>query len=101
MSLEHADVVVIGGTSGIGLEVARQAAAAGARVIAAGRSPDRARDAQAVLGDAVTVRTLDMIDEAAVRSFFAERRAVDHLVVTATGGTLRFGNVAETPMQDV
>src|SRR5437868_1794485 len=82
----NAQVVVIGGTSGIGLEVARSAAAHGARVTAAGRSPERIRAAQASLGDAVAVRALDMSDEAAVEQFFSAFTAVDHLVVTATGG---------------
>jgi NAD(P)-dependent dehydrogenase (short-subunit alcohol dehydrogenase family) len=101
MALANAHVVVIGGTSGIGLEVARSAAAQGARVTAAGRSPERIRAAQASLGDAVDVRALDMADETAVGEFFASSRPIDHLVVTATGGPLRFGKVADTPMSEI
>jgi NAD(P)-dependent dehydrogenase (short-subunit alcohol dehydrogenase family) len=100
-SLAHSTVVVIGGTSGIGLEVARAAAAADARVFVAGRSVDRARAAQMSLGDAVRVRTLDMTDETAVQTFFAGLHGIDHLVVTATGGALRFGTVLDTPMQEI
>jgi len=101
MALANACVVVIGGTSGIGLEVARSAAARGARVTAAGRSPERIRAAQASLGDAVEVRPLDMADEAAVEQFFASCSGIDHLVVTATGGPLRFGKVVDTPMSEI
>src|SRR5689334_8529452 len=101
MALANAHVVVIGGTSGIGLEVARSAAARGARVTAAGRSPERIRAAQASLGDAVAVRPLDMSDERAVEEFFASSAAIDHLVVTATGGPLRFGKVVDTPMSEI
>jgi len=101
MALANAHVVVIGGTSGIGLEVARSAAAHGAQVTAAGRSPERIRAAQASLGDAVDVRPLDMADETAVEEFFASSRAIDHLVVTATGGPLRFGKVVDTPMAEI
>jgi NAD(P)-dependent dehydrogenase (short-subunit alcohol dehydrogenase family) len=101
MALANAQVVVIGGTSGIGLEVARSAAAHGARVTAAGRSPERIREAQSSLGDAVNVRALDMSEEAAVEQFFRAFKAIDHLVVTATGGPLRFGKVVETPMSEI
>jgi NAD(P)-dependent dehydrogenase (short-subunit alcohol dehydrogenase family) len=101
MSLRNANVFVIGGTSGIGLEVARAAAAAGSRVTAAGRSPERVRAAQESLGDTVAVRTLDMVDESAVRSFFADAISIDHLVVTATAGSLRFGKVVETSMGQI
>jgi NAD(P)-dependent dehydrogenase (short-subunit alcohol dehydrogenase family) len=101
MALANAHVVVIGGTSGIGLEVARSAAASGARVTAAGRSTERIRAAQASLGDAVVVRALDMSDESAVKQFFASCPGIDHLVVTATGGPLRFGKVVETPMSEI
>jgi NAD(P)-dependent dehydrogenase (short-subunit alcohol dehydrogenase family) len=101
MALANAHVVVIGGTSGIGLEVARSAAASGARVTAAGRSTERIRAARASLGDAVAVRALDMSDESAVKQFFASFPHIDHLVVTATGGPLRFGTVVETPMSEI
>jgi len=101
MAVANSQVVVIGGTSGIGLEVARSAAAHGARVTAAGRSAERIRAAQASLGDAVAVRALDMSDEAAVEQFFSTFKAIDHLVVTATGGPLRFGKVVDTPVSEI
>lgn len=99
VSLSDATVVVVGGTSGIGLEVARQAAAAGARVIAAGRSEERAKTARETLGTSVDVRTLSMGDEPAVRAFFSQLPAVDHLVITA--GRIGFGRVVETEMAAV
>jgi NAD(P)-dependent dehydrogenase (short-subunit alcohol dehydrogenase family) len=93
-SLRDASVVVIGGTSGIGLEVARVAAAAGANVTAVGRSAEHARSAAESFGSAVAVRTLNIGDEAAVRALFEPMSSVDHLVVTA--GRLGFGRVADT-----
>ena len=101
MSLQNMNVVVIGGTSGMGLEIARLAAAEGARVTAAGRSADRARAAQSSLGDDVAVRSLDMANEPAVKSFFAAMNVIDHLVITATGGALRFGKVVDTSMAEI
>lgn len=91
-------VVVVGGTSGIGLAVARAASAAHARVIAVGRSEARACAAQEALGDDVAVRTLDMNGEPAVRSFFQNMTSVDHLVITA--GRIGFGKVLETAMAE-
>jgi len=99
MSLENATVIVVGGTSGIGLEVARAAAAAGARVAAVGRSEDRARAAGRALGSGVTVRTMDMGDEDAVRSLFGAFELIDHVVVTA--GRIGFGKILETDVSTV
>jgi NAD(P)-dependent dehydrogenase (short-subunit alcohol dehydrogenase family) len=71
-------VVVIGGLSGIGRAVVEQAAAEGARVIAAGR---RARPAD--WPSQIEAVQLDVTDDAAVQRFFADVGAFDHLVVTA------------------
>lgn len=45
MSLNGAKVVVIGGSSGMGLAVAKMAADEGARVVIAGRSEEKLRQA--------------------------------------------------------
>jgi NAD(P)-dependent dehydrogenase (short-subunit alcohol dehydrogenase family) len=71
-------VVVIGGLSGIGRAVAEQAAATGARVIAAGR-----RAAPAGFPAQIEAVQLDIGDEAAVQRFFAGLGPIDHLVSTA------------------
>ncbi len=49
MNLEHQHLLVVGGSSGIGLAVARQALAAGMRVTIAGRSDERLQQAVAEL----------------------------------------------------
>jgi NAD(P)-dependent dehydrogenase (short-subunit alcohol dehydrogenase family) len=79
-------VVVAGGTSGIGLEVARTAAARGARVVVAGRDRARAEAACAGVAGDVRARALDAADRAALDAFFREVGAVDHLVLTLSGG---------------
>ena len=101
MSLHNAGVVIVGGTSGMGLEIARSLAVLGARVTAVGSSAQRVRVAQESLGSSVTVRPLDMTDERAVQSFFSGFRSIDHLVVTATGRAHLFGTVVETPTADI
>ena len=78
-------VVVLGGSSGIGLETARRARAEGADVIITGRNPERLRDAADEVG-ALSSAAFDATDPAALGRFFADLPApVDHVMVTAGG----------------
>lgn len=76
--MKDTTVVVIGGLSGIGRAVAEQAAAAGARVIAAGR-----RAAPADFPASITTAQVDISDEASVARLFGSIGPFDHLVITA------------------
>lgn len=77
-------LVVIGGSSGIGLETARRARAEGADVILTARDPDRLRRAGLELG-ARTV-AFDATDLERVRRFFDELPSpIDHVLVTGPG----------------
>jgi len=67
--LEGKRVVVVGGSSGIGLATADAAAAAGADVVAVSRRTEAA---------------LDVVDEGSVASFFETVGTLDHLVFTPT-----------------
>jgi NAD(P)-dependent dehydrogenase (short-subunit alcohol dehydrogenase family) len=91
MRLEGKRVVVVGGSSGIGLETARLALGAGAAVTIAGRSENRLRKAVAALGapDCVRMVIADMTDEASLQSLFAGEDRVDHVFLPA--GELRPG----------
>ena len=78
-------VVVIGGSSGIGLETARRARAEGASVVLAGRNPDRLERAAAELG-ALSSAAFDATDPAALDRFFGDLpEAIDHVMVTGPG----------------
>lgn len=83
---EH--VVVLGGTSGIGLATAKAALAQGYAVTILGRDPARLAAALAELGQAARGQTLDALDRPALDAFFADAGAgFDHLVLSvATGG---------------
>jgi NAD(P)-dependent dehydrogenase (short-subunit alcohol dehydrogenase family) len=86
-TLTNKNVVVIGGTSGIGLATAIAASELGANVWAAGRSEshlDKAREASA---GRIKLVSLDTHDDAALQQLFATVGRVDHLVSAATGGT--------------
>lgn len=88
-------VVVIGGSSGIGHEVARQARAYGADAMITGRDPRRLAKATDVL-DGVRSALLDAHDETALDRFFGELGGVDHLV-SMVGDSMAGGFLATTP----
>jgi NAD(P)-dependent dehydrogenase (short-subunit alcohol dehydrogenase family) len=76
-------VLVIGGSSGIGLETARLARAEGAEVVLTGRDPDRLRRAAAEVG-ALRTEAFDATDFDRLARFFAELPGpLDHVMVTA------------------
>ena len=78
-------VVVIGGSSGIGLETARQARAEGAAVVLTGRDPERLRHAALEL-DALSSAAFDATDFDRLKRFFDELPTpVDHVMVTGPG----------------
>jgi NAD(P)-dependent dehydrogenase (short-subunit alcohol dehydrogenase family) len=86
MRLDNQRVVIIGGSSGIGLETARLALTEGALVTIAGRSEDRLqRAADSVLsgGDRLRVVVADLSEESSIRSLFAGEGHVDHVFVPA------------------
>ena len=84
LGLQEQRVLVVGGTSGMGLGVAQAVMDAGALVVVAGRRPladRRALDApEGRLGHAL----VDVTDEASVRALFDDLGVLDHVMVTAS-----------------
>jgi NAD(P)-dependent dehydrogenase (short-subunit alcohol dehydrogenase family) len=83
MTLETKRVVIVGGTSGIGLAVARAAIEAGAEVLVASAKQSSVDRALRDLPAGATGRIIDVADISAVASFFAEVGELDHLIYTA------------------
>ena len=83
MALTGQRIVVIGGSSGMGLATAHAAAAAGAVVTIASSSKERIDAALAELPDSCDGAALDVRDEAAVADLFARVGELDHVVFTA------------------
>ncbi|RKN47029.1 SDR family oxidoreductase [Streptomyces hoynatensis] len=91
-------VVVMGGTSGIGLETARRQAAAGAEVIVTGRDPERLAAAKDVVAAAEQV---DGTVEAEVSAFFERVGEFDHLVLAFSPGALGLGPVKSVELAQI
>lgn len=82
--LRNQTVVVIGGSSGIGLETARLTRAEGADVIITARDPDRLHRAGLELG--ANIAAFDATDFERLERFFDELPApIDHGLVTGPG----------------
>lgn len=78
-------VVVIGGSSGMGLETARRAREEGAEVILTGRNAEHLKQAAAEVGARDTA-AFDVTDPAALDRFFADLPGpIDHLMLTGGG----------------
>ena len=83
MTVQDQRVVVLGGTSGIGLATARLAADQGATVIVASSNPSSVQRALTALPSSASGQAVDLTDSAAVAAFFAGLDPFDHLVFTA------------------
>ena len=81
--LQDKKVVIIGGSSGIGFESAKQVISEGAEVIIASRSEGKLQNALEQLGDNAMAFTLDTTQEQQVQSFFEKVGKFNHLVVSA------------------
>jgi NAD(P)-dependent dehydrogenase (short-subunit alcohol dehydrogenase family) len=93
MNLSEKRIIIIGGSSGLGLAVAQAGAIAGARIVIAGRSEERLQNAlKAIQGKAEGLR-LDVRNEEEVKSFFSKIGEFDHLATpgssTFAGGCLK------------
>lgn len=96
LSLTNKKVLVVGGSSGIGLGTAKMAAEAGAKVTIAGRSQDRLDAALKTLPKGVVARKLDATSDAEVEAFFKADPTWDHVVTSAGAGGR--GALAGIPM---
>jgi len=90
-------VVVVGGSSGIGLSTAELAKSEGADVIIASRNSERLKAAAEKLG--ATAITADVTSDESIEKLFRSTGPVDHVVVTAA--QLRTGPFKTVAMEDV
>lgn len=89
-------ILIIGGSSGMGLATARLAMELAAEVTIASRSQEKISAALAQLGPAAQGKVLDLRSDTAVSAFFADGPAFDHIVVT--GSDVSIAAVRELPL---
>ena len=100
MKLAGQTILVIGGTSGFGFQVAVQAAQAGAGLVITGRNPQKLSAALLQLqagGAPVSGHVVDAADPGELRSFFQQVEPFDHLVSMAGG--FMGGGFLEAPVE--
>ena len=78
-------VVIVGGSSGMGLATAQQLAAIGAEVVIASRSSDKLNKALESIDGRKSAQVLDFRDQQNVDEFFAAVGPFDHLVLMGAG----------------
>ncbi len=93
-NLTGRNVVVIGGTSGIGLATAKQAQELGANVWAVSRSEDRVNKVASQFPD-INFSVCDTHDIDGLQALFSKVSKVDHIVATATGANRTMAHFME------
>ena len=97
-SLAGTRVLVLGGSSGIGLATARAAAAAGAKVTLASRSSDKVNAAAMQVGKGAVGVSIDTTIDTALEAFFSKQPEWDHIVVSVAAG--RSAGLQDLSLQD-
>lgn len=95
--MKNKKVIVLGGSSGIGLATAKAALEAGAEVSIVSGNPARLASAMAEVGGARGF-VVDLRQEQEIKAFFEKVGAFDHLVYTA-GENLSLAVLADTDME--
>lgn len=98
-SLEGKHVIVMGGSSGIGLSTAKAAAEKGAIITIVASSQSRIELALSQLPESATGQSVDLSKEENIRNFFANQSSFDHLVYTA-GENLQLTNIDEISLAE-
>jgi NAD(P)-dependent dehydrogenase (short-subunit alcohol dehydrogenase family) len=80
---DRRSVVIVGGTAGIGREIAQRAAARGDDVTITGRDKDRTAAVAAEIGAGVRGAALDLAEPSGLAAGLADVGSVDHLVIAA------------------
>jgi NAD(P)-dependent dehydrogenase (short-subunit alcohol dehydrogenase family) len=97
MNLKGQKVIVMGGSSGIGLATAQLAAQAGADIIITGRNADKLQHALPSLSNSnqAQAEIVDATSPETVQDFFQRVGRFNHLVIAVTGGPRAFGPFAQ------
>ena len=98
-TLNGKKVVLLGASSGLGLETAKAAAAAGAKIIIVSSNQGRIDAALQQLPEHSEGYTADLASESQIISLFEKIGNFDHLVFTA-GENIKLGHLEATTIED-
>lgn len=98
-NLANKKVLILGGSTGLGLATAKAAAAEGAIVTIVSNNPGRLAEAAQQLPPSATTYSVDLSSEAAIQSFFETFGKFDHLVYTA-GENLSLSVIKDMDLAD-
>ncbi len=90
-------VVIIGGSEGIGLAVARAARTVGANVLAVARTLERLEIAQHTVSG-LEIHVADINDLKSIEGLFSKIQMVDHVYIAA--GSTKTGGPLDHPLHD-
>src|SRR5690349_11251363 len=97
-NLKEKKIIIVGGSSGIGLAVATMAYESGATVILTSREARKANQIAQKIGTTVMGLPLDVDDERAVNAFFRSQNAIDHIYIAA--GSTKIGKLQEGDLEE-
>jgi NAD(P)-dependent dehydrogenase (short-subunit alcohol dehydrogenase family) len=97
-NLKSKTVVVVGGSSGMGLAVAQMAFELGAEVTLTSRNLNKAIAAASSIAASVKGLALDVDDEQAVNAFFKPFSSIDHIYIAA--GSTKLGSVSDGVLEE-
>jgi len=98
-SLKNKRVIILGGSSGLGLATAKAAAAEGANVVIVSGNQSRIDSALKELPEGSTGFAVDLSEEEKIRQFFESAGKFDHLVYTA-GENLTLHTINQTDIDE-
>jgi len=97
-SLENQHILIVGGSSGMGLATARMSVALGATVVLASHDEKKLNDSVNSLGPSASAVLVDVTKEESIKALVKKIQAIDHLFITAgPGGRSGF---LENPIDD-
>lgn len=99
MKLRNHKVVIIGGSSGIGLATAVAALEEGASVVIASRSKEKLEKANEQLDNKALVYEVDLADRASLQTLFQEVGDLNHLFISAADP--QTGLLMNTDMEEI
>jgi NAD(P)-dependent dehydrogenase (short-subunit alcohol dehydrogenase family) len=97
MTLVGSNIIIAGGSSGIGLATARLFKQSGAKVTITGRNLDKLKAAEQA---GLSAAKVDSCNNDAVNAFFSAKGSFDHLVI-ALGSSKGLGNFNDLSLQDL